>query len=378
MTRASRSNTPADKRLQRSILVGDRRTTRGGGAEEAEPEIAGRPAERNGFRTMMTKLRVSLLVVSGMIGLAGCSWVPDAVNPVEWYRDLSGTSKNDDKGEGRNAKNLEAGAQEPYPNLASVPSAPSTAMSGADRSALEKGLVADRTNAKYSDDELRAGHTVLPPATSSAPDPAAASASSGGAAGATDTPVLPPKKTPPGQEAATETHRRAAESPPTESAIITPTVRGVPQGDAPRPPPPAPGLAGNRPQTVVALKPPPLHAPSGAGKRRVVSVDVTEIGFPAGAATLPAGSSDQLAEAVTLFRQNGGKLRIVGYGHPDTGTVTADQELDSFSQAIDRANAVAQELAKLGVPADKIAVEAAPSRGPRAKTGDRAEIFLEY
>jgi outer membrane protein OmpA-like peptidoglycan-associated protein len=344
-----------------------------------ERAMMGRPVKRNEFKNMTPSLRVLLVVASGAIGLAGCSWVPDYANPVEWYRDLSGNSKNDDKGQARNAQNLDSGTKEPYPNLANVPPPPSTAMSGADRAALEKGLVADRTNAKYSDQELRAGRDVPSPpapATQAALNQATPAGDTGPAPAAT--PVLPPTKNPPDRTSKKDGRQKKTEAPPTESAVATPTVRGVPQGDSPHEPPSAPGSGTS--QHVAALKPPVhLHPPgTDGGHRTAVSVDVTEIAFPTGMTALPAGSGERLTEAVKLLEQNGGKLRIVGYGPRDTGTATAEKELDGFGQALDRANAVAQELAKLGVPADKIAVEAAPAKKTRATAGDRAEIFLEY
>ena len=85
------------------------------------------PVEAEGFRTRRRRPAALALLIS--LCLTGCSWYPDALNPVSWYRDLTGASKNDDVGDKRNQKNLEAGGQEPYPNLADVPEAPDSAMS---------------------------------------------------------------------------------------------------------------------------------------------------------------------------------------------------------------------------------------------------------
>ncbi len=102
------------------------------------------------------------LALAAAVGLGGCSWVPNAVNPVSWYRDLSGASKNDalDKNQ-PNQKNLDAGSKEPYPNLADVPDAPDQALSTAERDKLQQSLVADRQNARYSADRLEAGAPVV-------------------------------------------------------------------------------------------------------------------------------------------------------------------------------------------------------------------------
>ena len=50
------------------------------------------------------------LVMVGMtlVGVSGCSSVPNAINPISWYRDATGLSKNDDLGTGENEENLAA------------------------------------------------------------------------------------------------------------------------------------------------------------------------------------------------------------------------------------------------------------------------------
>jgi len=113
------------------------------------------------------------LVILGMtlVGVSGCSKVPNAVNPISWYRDVTGLSKNDDLGKGENEQNLAEGSNQPYPNLGTVPSPPDTQLSRVDREKLVKSLVADRTNAQYSADNLRAGDiaSTVPPSLTRAP-----------------------------------------------------------------------------------------------------------------------------------------------------------------------------------------------------------------
>jgi outer membrane protein OmpA-like peptidoglycan-associated protein len=104
-------------------------------------------------------------------------------------------------------------------------------------------------------------------------------------------------------------------------------------------------------------------------------MQVAEIAFPAGSAALGAAETPRLTEVVKLYQQHGGAVRIIGYGHRGSGADAAQQELTSFSQALDRGNAIAQALAHLGLPANKIAVEAAPAA---ANKGEQADVFLEY
>ena len=261
------------------------------------------------------------LVILGMTlaGVSGCSRVPNAVNPISWYRDVTGLSKNDDLGKGENEQNLAQGSNEPYPNLGTVPAPPDTQLSGVDRDKLVKSLVADRNNAHYSADNLRAGDvasTVPPPAppTPSKPDASSATLSSASASPppaeppvpspppvATAAPVAaapappppvapppvasPPVASPPAPRAsaspppassntnvasskAEQRHApvRGSEAPPAESSLQSPTISNLPQGEAVTPPPPPRAV----PNRVATTAPPPstrapvLRAPGGA------------------------------------------------------------------------------------------------------------------
>src|SRR5215467_4291131 len=103
-----------------------------------------------------------LAVLAVALGLAAC-------NPVETWRDWTGASRNDpDPETTRNTQNLAAGEAADYPNLASVPPPPNRALTAAEREKLTQSLIADRTNAKYSDERLRAG---FPAVTAAAPPP---------------------------------------------------------------------------------------------------------------------------------------------------------------------------------------------------------------
>jgi len=76
------------------------------------------------------------LTVGLVILLVGCSTVPDAINPVEWYKgaknaivgqDEVDIAKTDEKPLNKlvTARNKPApGADEPFPNLGSVPDRP--------------------------------------------------------------------------------------------------------------------------------------------------------------------------------------------------------------------------------------------------------------
>ncbi len=345
--------------------------------------------------------------------LAACSHVPDAVNPVAWYRDISGNSKGDVKDQqGRNQNNLAAGGDKAYPNLATVPDEPDRVLSGIDRDKLQESLIADRNNAKYTSDQLEAGRAANPgtaaPAAAPAPEPAIRHGSA-----RRRRPVRPNQSDPapaPSTAAApaAQTRRTGGEQAPAESSLQTPEVRSLPQGETP-PPPPAPANISPPPAASSApaksapvksaaanpilLTPPAaepqsqtpsaerpaqsslaLRSPSGA--KNPMSVSVGDITFAAGSAALPPAHTGPLSDIAGLYKQAGGRIRVVGHAEQIASGDAVQQQVASLDLALDRANAVAQALVVLGVPANAIVVEAAPSRGGTELP--RAEVFMEY
>lgn len=301
------------------------------------------PVEAKVFRTRCAVVALALMI---QLGLTGCSSYPDALNPISWYRDLTGASKNDDVGDKRNQKNLDAGGQEPYPNLAEVPDAPDSAMSTIDRDALKDSLVADRENAKYSDDQLRAGRAIpgAPPpppevatpakspsadvTSSSSPPPSATNlspsppeAAPAPSAGSAPPPVAPtvasatpapPQSTsqaaPSTQAAARNTppaHPAAApspksEAPPDESPLTSPTVAQVPQGETPAAPPPPPQIPPPLPPVTAASPSPALAPPQSASPSRDQATSaVTRLKAPQQQASLPPASALRRGPAIS-------------------------------------------------------------------------------
>jgi outer membrane protein OmpA-like peptidoglycan-associated protein len=130
-----------------------------------------------------------------------------------------------------------------------------------------------------------------------------------------------------------------------------------------RPPPPLPVLA-------------PL-ATSGKSSQRApaatAGTPVAEVKFAADSTTLSDEDRQTLEKVVPLYQQNPGKVRVVGYAGAGGG---AAEQLSSFRAALDRAQVVAAALSTAGIPADKIAVEAAPAGTDLV--GSRAEVLLEH
>src|SRR5690348_16704675 len=168
-----------------------------------------------------------------------------ACHPVDTWRSITGTNKDDPDPETTpNSKNLAAGEQRPYPNLASVPSPPIPTMTQAERDKLTESLVADRTNARYSEQKLlpgfSAGGEPPPPPPPPSAGPSAAAPPTGGPPGA---PPPPPSANAGGGRASASPARKPGEPPqpgPMESSLQSPTINEQPVAETTRPPPPPP------------------------------------------------------------------------------------------------------------------------------------------
>src|SRR3984893_7863649 len=107
----------------------------------------------NERRTRLAARR--LAVVALLLGLNAC-------NPVDTWRDLTGVSRKDPEPDTTpNTKSLAAGEASDYPNLATVPPPPVRALTSAEREKLTQSLIADRTNARHTDEQLRAGFSSV-------------------------------------------------------------------------------------------------------------------------------------------------------------------------------------------------------------------------
>jgi outer membrane protein OmpA-like peptidoglycan-associated protein len=370
-----------------------------------------------------------LAILAVVLGLGAC-------NPVETWRDLTGASKNDPDPETTpNTQSLAAGETSDYPNLATVPPPPNRALTAAERDKLAQSLIADRTNAKYSDEKLRAGFPAVsapvpppPPPVPAATDDAQAKPATG-ATPSTPAPVAVPSPTsregsaapasPAAPDSGTATTKTTAaaeqgfrksgeppEPPPMESRLEVPKVRSVPNPEqvqsSPPPPYPTPApTAANAPPATPHLPSPPAPAPmpeaigstayqppppppvlpplanSGKSSRKPpaapAGTPIAEVKFAADSTALSDEDRKTLEKVMPLYEQNPGKVRVIGYAGAGSG---AAEQLNSFRAALDRAQSVAAALTKAGIPADKIAVEAAPSGADLVES--RAEVLLEH
>lgn len=172
--------------------------------------------------------------LAAVLALSGCSSVPDALNPVEWYEgttDTVGGWFSDEEPQTEAAADSSVDGKD-FPNLASVPERPTPSTTADERAKIQQGLVADRNNARYTD-SADASAPADPPkprgATQTASAPAAA-------------PPLPSTKpAPKPAPAASSTPPAPAASAP---AASRPTVSDpTPEPTRAKAPPPAPTVA---------------------------------------------------------------------------------------------------------------------------------------
>jgi len=339
--------------------------------------VRAKPAGVRGGSGLASKLALAVFAVA----LAGCSSVPDAVNPVEWYKGVEGWFDDDDGAESGPAKPV-PGADKPYPNLANVGDKPA-ARSAAERRKVAEGLVSDRENARYADESLR---KAAPPA----PPPNAARQPRDGAAltpppprPAPRVPVQGSALPPSGASASTPAPKPAASSAPAASPggevqkvyserlrQSAPTVTTAPAGPTAQPDrPTGPVRAEARPLSEAPAPASTQMAPvqtaaaqtatPPAGPRSLREFDASQAGVSyrvavvyhgRGSAALPKAADAQLREVAALQKESGGTLRIVGHASSQTRDMSlVRHRLVNFKLSMDRANATAKRLAELGV-----------------------------
>ena len=110
------------------------------------------------------------------------------------------------------------------------------------------------------------------------------------------------------------------------------------------------------------------------------------IKFGHGGVGLTRSARQMTARIAKQAKERGGYVRVVGHASQRTGSMDYGQHQKvNFNISFDRANAVARELLRRGVPADRIIVEAVGDTQPiyyefmpdGEAQNRRAEIFLE-
>lgn len=344
--------------------------------------------------------------------ISGCSYVPDALNPVEWYKGVTGMF-DDGPAPAVAAPRRPDGS---FPNV----------NEGGGRSS-GKGLAGDKSNSQYAQSVKREPaptkqltRKTAPAQTQVAEAPAAAQAPAAPTEGRgsyqpsldrrmqtarDDGPAAPPTAAPSGPPARAEIpdavprrgllaeqfQKRLAES--ASATNKGDAFSGIPAARAaasynqpvhtyavPAQPPMgmtrSPSFAADTGERPVNLAPPRgLRGAKGMvePKAPAAQFEVASVQFGPGGG-LTAADGAQLRDVAALQKQTGGIVRVTGYGAP--GAVSFAGQ-DDAAVAMSRAKAVAKSLTALGVPARKIMVAADPA-GASAFDDSGAKVSIEY
>ncbi|MDP6895922.1 MAG: OmpA family protein [Rhodospirillales bacterium] len=358
--------------------------------------------------------------------LGSCSQLPDAVNPVEWYNSsvdfFVGNEEKEEPSASQQAKNtLEKnrgkalpGANKEFPKIATVDQ---------QRDYYEArkrgGLVADTEGRNYAPAIARQGEASSRLAAAPPPEPKAAeqqpappatpttpvtteevllAPSSGPSAAKTASASLPST----GEQMAfqarlqkrlDEIRARAGQPPaelPTSMAdVIAPDDFGTVIVNST-------GIRSSRisslainPASVKAAPLPanPLtHISRPARPLAAGVVKVATIHFRNGSSALTTRDRQIIANALQLKKERGGRIHIIGHASSRTrSTDPVRHKMLNFKVSVDRADAVARELIRLGVKKKELVVDAISDAQPVyfefMPTGEagnrRAEIYLE-
>ena len=116
------------------------------------------------------------------------------------------------------------------------------------------------------------------------------------------------------------------------------------------------------------------------------AVKVATIHFRNGSSVLTARDRQIIANALQLKKERGGRIHVIG--HASSRTRSSDpirHKMVNYKVSVDRADAVARELIRLGVNKEELVVDAISDARPVylefMPTGEagnrRAEIYLE-
>lgn len=359
---------------------------------------------------------VALMVMTAPV--AGCTWLPDEANPVKWYQGARDTVSGKEPTEAQKQAEARAkplpGEGKAFPNLATVPARPEVS-SATERQGMAAGLIADRKHARYTDDAVRSGRPVetksssrpmlteqpAPPAPTpppappqsarvqtppSAPVPMAAPPPPADLSPPPLARVMPPPApdtSPPPQMAAASGESESPlppltfGPPPTDIAIAMDAAAQPRRTALPRPRP-AQSIASDTSRT--------LRAPSFRRQEAALAGQAAVIHFAIGSSRLGAAARRTLGKVAAIQRSRGGALRIVGHASSRTGDMDiVNHNLINFQVSMDRAQAVARELMRLGVAPEAVRVGAESDAQPlffevmpAGEAGNRrVEIYLE-
>jgi outer membrane protein OmpA-like peptidoglycan-associated protein len=302
-------------------------------------------------------LRGSAALVAASWVLAGCSTF--SINPANWWHRQEG---------GKIAEQRPAppGADQPYPNISTVPAKPDAP----DAEALKKltdSLVADRTNAQHAAQAAPLADPSSPSASpglfgvgTAPPPPPSGAAKAGTPAASASMPAVtappPPAPAPAPRRPVQSTPLPApaaasgpTDFPPEAKAEPAAPQPALPQAQPALPagPPPRPGAAGPPPAPIAAAELAP--APSAPGAATIV--------FLEGAASLSQPATDEV-KAFAAKRGNA-PIGVTGYG--DAASSDPSAQSVALNLGLSRAQSIVEALKAAGVPGNAIRISAEAS-----------------
>ena len=330
-------------------------------------------------------LSCAVLLLSGAFGASGCSSVPDAVNPVDWYRGVESWFESDEDQQNRTAERTARetapplpGADKDYPNLSTVPDRPRSVSTSAERNRIERGLAADRENARYAEPEPgrpagdEVGAPIAAPRTPVTRQPAPARPQ-GAAPNSRESMPVDPQPMPSGvlpdqrsslEEPAPATPATAQADEPSAGASASLQAAATPRPAAPAVTRAAESAAAKmasapRPEPADAMvQPASLSAPTDTVSppvgnwptRSTENLPSFLILFSAGSAQVDRADREMLREVLRIYKNRGGPVKIIGHASADNRNPNSVQrQLANFRVSSQRAESVARELAGLGV-----------------------------
>ena len=248
------------------------------------------------------------------------------------------------------------GSDQPYPNLASVPNGPPPSTPKATRIELQQKLAADTKGMNDQSDGAPPPQVPAPPA----PLPK-------GFITAQQPVKLPPTAAP------------AAATAGAKAAASSRSQRSTPK-DAPSPGVSSANAGQATAAAIVGATPghPREFEESATGGR------FASVVFAEASSELDRTQLAKLRPVVRLLRRQGGTVQVVGYASRPAAGDTVEGKIANFNLSLDRANAVARALMRLGAKTSEVIVSAEGERAPPLTAAgasgvaadQRADVFL--
>lgn len=329
-----------------------------------------------------------LMAVAALMLLSACESIPDAVNPMTWGDALFGSDGAE--------PSVTAEAPVPASSSAARPNAPEKKAPSGESEAGAKpaeALPADEANAAYAESgeaDLRA-----PAGADPKPD--------------SETSGLVPDSAP---DSAPDLAPDLAEAPPPIDGLPVNPGSGLDRASGPEVPavptpetsanslaaPSLPAAADRAPAPVAGQDGVPASEPavSGSGQlaalpgyvpRPTRSAQVGVINFASGSAGLSGRDLALIADVAAMYKRTGGYVRVIGHASSHTRDMDPmKRKIVNFEVSLRRAEAVAQQLIRRGVPKERVLVSAQSDSEsiyyeymPSGEAGNRrAEIYLDY